>query len=150
MENIIESYDYKRRKFLLGYLISFSAFLLPWIARFILREMELLPDEWNRIFLFLLFASIPFQAYFAFSLNKLRSKIKKDPDLQEALFNELVRLHETRAWRYAFIAMAGCLAMVFIINLFFIPIRDLTAVIITAILAGSGGYHLSFYFMEGD
>jgi len=150
MENIIETYDLMRRKFLRGYLISFTAFLAPWIARFILREIELLPDGWNRILLFVLAASIPFQAYFAIGLNKLKSKIKKDPGLQEALFNELVRLHETQAWRYAFIAMTACLSAAFIVNLFVTPIKDLTAVIITAILAGSGGYHLSFHFMDRD
>jgi dolichol kinase len=87
------------------------------------------------------------QAYFAIPLNLLKNKIKSDPKLYSALYNELVRLHELKAWRVAFFSAIGFLVFVAILS-FFMPVRDIIFVAITAFLAGSGGYHLAFYYLD--
>lgn len=87
------------------------------------------------------------QAYFAIPLNLLKNKIKSDPKLYSALYNELVRLHELKAWRVAFFSAIGFLVLVAILS-FFMPVRDIIFVAITAFLAGSGGYHLAFYYLD--
>jgi hypothetical protein len=150
MNDLIETLDRKRRRYLLGYLIGFVAFFIVWLARFFLRETGLLSDRMHSLVVVFLWITIPVQGFFAVGLNRIKSAIKKDPQLCEALHDELLRQHEIRAWRYATIAMAICLAIFFVVNTFLLPIKDLNAVILTTLFAGAAGYQLSFYFMNRD
>jgi hypothetical protein len=45
--------------------------------------------------------------------------------------------------------MAGCLG-VFVVLSIFLDLKDTIAVLFTALWAGFGGYHLSFYRMERE
>jgi dolichol kinase len=147
MANQIEIFDQKRRKYLKGFLFGLAIFFMTWILRFILRANDIGSDSAHIAILALLILCILVQAYFAINLTITVSKIKKDPKLYSALYNELVRLHELKAWRVAFFSALGSVVLIAILS-FFMPVRDVVFIALTAILAGSGGYHSAFYYLD--
>lgn len=149
MSNLIETLDRRRRNDLRWYLIGFVAFFAAWIPWLMLRNFGKLPAGWNKALILVLVASVAVQAFFALRLAGLNSRIKKDPQLREALLNELVRHHEIRAWRFGFIVMASCLALYGLLSMF-TSFHDVMGTVLTAVNAGFGGYQLSFFFMEKD
>lgn len=149
MTGQIEFMDARRRRYLRGYLIAFVIFMVTWILRYILRRSVGIPIELYYLNFGLILIALVVQAVFAIALFDIKRKIQKDPQLNVALNNELVRLHETQAWRFAFIVIVACLISFGIVSLF-IDIDDLIFVILTSILAGSGGYHAAFYFLERE
>jgi dolichol kinase len=147
MANQIESFDQKRRKYLKGFLLGLVIFFMTWILRFILRAYEIGSNPVHIAILVLLILCILVQAYFAIHLTITVIKIKKDPKLYSALYNELVRLHELKAWRVAFFSALGSVVLIAVLS-FFMPVRDIVFIALTAILAGSGGYHSAFYYLD--
>lgn len=147
MANQIEIFDQKRRKYLRGFLFGLVIFFLTWLLRFILRAYEIGSTPVHMAILGLLIMCILVQAYFAINLTITVSKIKKDPQLFSALYNELVRLHELKAWRVAFFSSLGSVILIAVLS-FFMPVRDIVFIVLTAILAGSGGYHSAFYYLD--
>jgi len=147
MTTQIEIFDQKRRRYLKGFLFGLVIFFLTWLLRFILRANEIGSIPVHVAILVILILCVLIQAYFAIHLKVFVSKIKKDPQLYSALYNELVRLHELKAWRVAFFSSLGFLILIAILS-FFMPVRDIVFIALTAILAGSGGYHLAFYYLD--
>jgi hypothetical protein len=147
MSNQIEIFDQKRRRLLKGFLFGLVVFFVTWILRFILRANEIGSISVHTAILVLLILCVLVQAYFSINLTITVSKIKKDPKLYSALYNELVRLHELKAWRVAFFSSLGSLVLIAILS-FFMPVRDIVFIVLTAILAGSGGYHSAFYYLD--
>lgn len=147
MANQIEIFDQKRRKYLKGFLFGLVIFFLAWVLRFILRANDVGTEAVHIAILVLLILCILIQAYFAISLTLTASKIKKDPKLYSALYNELVRLHELKAWKVAFFSALGSVILIALLS-FFMPVRDIVFIAFTAILAGSGGYHSAFYYLD--
>lgn len=147
MTNKIEMFDQRRRRYLRGYLIGFVIFFLAWFLRFILRANEIGATPFHVTIFVVLLAAIPVQAYFAIHLNITVHKIKKDPKLYSALYNELVRLHELKAWRVAFFSCLGVVVLIALLS-FFMPVRDIVFIALTAILAGFGSYQLAFYYLD--
>lgn len=147
MANQIEIFDQKRRKYLRGFLLGLVIFFLTWLLRFILRTNNIGAQGVHIAILVILILCILIQAYFAINLKTTVSQIKKDPRLYSALYNELVRLHELKAWRVAFFSSLGSLILIAILS-FFMPVRDIVFIALTAILAGSAGYHLAFYYLD--
>ncbi|MDH5468812.1 MAG: hypothetical protein OEY25_15475 [Candidatus Aminicenantes bacterium] len=47
----------------------------------------------------------------------------------------------------AFFSSVAVLILIVILS-FFMPVRDIVFIAITAILAGYGGYHLAFYYLD--
>ena len=147
MANQIELFDRKRRHYLRGFLVGFVIFFLAWFLRFIFKANNIGPTPVHVAVFVILLLSVLVQAYFAINLNITVRKIKKDPKLYSALYNELVRLHELKAWRVAFFSSIAALILIVILS-FFMPVRDIVFIAITAILAGSGGYHFAFYYLD--
>lgn len=147
MANQIEIFDQKRRKYLRGFLFGLVIFFLTWLLRFILRANDIGTQAVQVAILVILILCILLQAYFAINLKITVSKIKKDPQLYSALYNELVRLHELKAWRVAFFSSLGSVVLIAVLS-FFMPVRDIVFIALTAILAGSGGYHSAFYYLD--
>lgn len=147
MTNQIEILDQKRRKYLRGYLVGFVIFFFTWLLRFFLRANEIGSTPVHAVIMAILIITVLVQAYFAIPLNLVKKKIKSDPKLYSALYNELVRLHELKAWRVAFLSVIAFLVVIGIVS-FFMPVRDIIFVVLTAILAGSFGYHSSFYYLD--
>ena len=147
MANQIEILDRKRRQCLRGYLVGFVIFFLAWFLRFIFKANNVGPSPVHATVSVILLLSVLAQAYFSINLHITVSRIKKDPKLYSALYNELVRLHELKAWRVAFFSSVAVLILIVILS-FFMPVRDIVFIAITAILAGYGGYHLAFYYLD--
>lgn len=147
MSNQIEIFDQKRRKYLRGFLFGLVVFLVAWILRFILKANDIGKQAAQVAILVILILCILVQAYFAINLKNTVSQIKKDPRLYSALYNELVRLHELKAWRVAFFSALGSVVLIAILS-FFMPVKDIVFIAFTAILAGSGGYHSAFYYLD--
>ena len=147
MANQIEIFDQKRRKYLRGFLFGLVIFFLTWLLRFILRASDIGSQAVQLVILIILILCVLVQAYFAINLKKTVSQIKRDPQLYSALYNELVRLHELKAWRVAFFSSLGFLILIAILS-FFMPVRDIVFIALTAILAGSAGYHSAFYYLD--
>lgn len=147
MMNQIEIIDQKRRKYLRGYLIGFAIFIFAWLLRFFIKANVIRSIPLYVAVFVVLLTMVLVQAYFAIFLNILKRKIKNDPKLYSALYNELVRLHELKAWRAAFFSAIGFLILIAILS-FLIPVRDIVFVVLTAILAGFFGYHCAFYYLD--
>ena len=145
----IELFDQKRRAHYRGFVFSFTLFAALWILRLILKWGGVLPRDMDIALLAAIALTIPFQFYFSMRLNALRSKAKNDPELSAILQDELIKFHALRAWQFGFIAVA-CTLGIFIVVSIFLDIKDLPAVMFTALWAGIGGYHLAFYRMEKD
>ena len=143
----MESFDQKRRNLYRGFVFSFTIFVALWVLRLILRQAGILPRDLDIALLVATALTIPFLFYFSMMLNVLRSKAKKDPELRALFQDELITFHALSAWKFGFIAMAGALG-IFIVLATFIDFPDVPAVLFTALWAGVGGYHLSFYRME--
>lgn len=147
MTDPIEALDLKRRRFLAIYVISFGVFFVTFVARFILRNAGALSGRFDWPLGILFGLSLPLQAYGAMGLNTVRRKIKCEPEKYAALYDELVKYQELRAWKFGFIAMAVCLA-VFCIVAIFHGIKDIPSPLLISLFAGFGGYYLSFYLMN--
>jgi hypothetical protein len=147
MTNDIESIDRKRRTILRTYLIGAAIFFASWMTRFILRETGVLLDWLDWVIAVPFAAGLSVLLYSFFGLNQVRRKIAADPDLKEALNDELVRLNNLTAFKYGFFAMMGGLVFFAVFN-FLLPVKDFNAVILTLFMVGSWGYILAFYRLE--
>jgi hypothetical protein len=147
MENSIEMLDLQRARMLRGFISSFVVFFTTWVVRFVLRLSEIESTSLQIFLLVILIGTLLPMAFFSLRLSSIRFKIRRDPQLNRAMNDELVRLHEIKAWRWAFIAVISFLSIIGAISLI-APIRDLIFVILTAILFGLLAYHSTFYLME--
>ena len=147
MTNEIELIDRKRRTFLRVFLMFLVLFVMAWMARFFLSETGSLSKTTSRVTIAILVPAVVGMSYAIFGLNKIRIKTEKDPSLQEALDDELVRHHRTKSWKFAYLAVMACLILFAAFN-FFSPIKDFFAVVLTALWAGIVGYLFAFYRME--
>lgn len=147
MSNDIEIFDQRRRKFRGGGIIGNIVFFAAWVVRSTLKIAEAGTPILYTILMAVLLLSIAWMAYFGFRLIAVERKIKNDPRLKEALYNELVRLNELKAWRTAFFSL-----VVFIIFAGYLvvalPIKDPMLIIITALLVGFGAKNISTYFLD--
>jgi len=146
MSKAIEELDRKRSRNIKIYILSLAVFLVAWIPRLILRSTGSFAVTADRILIAVFAATIPFQAYSSLNLAAIARKIRKDPVLKTALYNELYQVHDMKAWKTGFYSMAVCLLVFSILSLF---LRfDVIPVAVTAYLIGFGGYQISFYFLD--
>ncbi|UCD40986.1 MAG: hypothetical protein JSV69_10375, partial [Chloroflexota bacterium] len=87
------------------------------------------------------------QAYYALRVNLLERDIRKDPQMKEALNNELVQLNELKAWRASFFSVIGFIVLAAVAS-FFIQINDLMLIVLTALLVGFGTHNIAVYFLD--
>jgi len=147
MSSPVETYDRLRRRYFLVYLVGQVSFLAAWIARLIMRETSVLRAWLDTAFALLLLLSVLVLFYSFLGLNKVRKAVISDPDLREALYDELVRLNWERAWKYGFLAVMAGLAFFAVFN-FLSPVKDVFAFILTAFFAGASGYTFAFYRLD--
>lgn len=145
----IELFEKKRRAYHRGWIVGFVFFTVLWVLRFALRWAGVQSEPLRVVVAICLALTVPLMFYFIVRMDSLRRQAKNDPELKALLQDELVKHHELKAWKYGFIAMAVCLG-VFVVLTAFLDIKDTNAVIFTALWAGFGGYHLSFYRMERE
>jgi hypothetical protein len=145
----IALFEQKRRAYYRGWLVGFILFTVLWVVRFVLRwagvQSEILYPALAIGFVLV----IPLMFHFIVRMDSLRRQAKNDPELNALLQDELIKHHELKAWKFGFIAMAVSLG-VFVVLSVFLDLKDTNAVLFTALWAGFGGYHLSFYNMERE
>lgn len=149
MVESIELFERKRRTYHRGWLIGFIIFTIFWVLRFSLKWAGLQSEILDYVLGICLVLTIFLMFYFIIRMDSLRRQARGNPELNALLQDELVKYHHMKAWKYGFIAMAVCLG-VFVILSIFLDFKDTNAVIFTALWAGFGGYHLSFYCMERE
>ena len=148
MSNVIEELDRKRGRYIKIYIMSLAVFLLAWIPHVILKSTGSISVTADRVLIAIFAATIPFQAYSSLSLAAIARKIRLDPALKSALYNELYQVHDMKAWKTGFNSMAICLLVFSILSLF---LRfDVIPVAVTAYLIGFGGYQISFYYLDRE
>jgi hypothetical protein len=143
----IEIYDQKRKHYRGGGLIGSIIFFIAWIGYVILRLSSQAADYARTIVLVILILSVIVQAYYALRVNFLERDIRKDPEMKEALNNELVQLNELKAWRASFFAVIGFIVLAAITS-FFVQINDLMLIFLSALLVGFGTHNTAVYFLD--
>lgn len=147
MTTQIEIYDQKRKLYRGGGLIGAVIFFITWIGYAIMRIARVNNDLLRSVVLGVLILAVIFQAYFAVRNVLLERKIKKDPQLQEALNNELVQLNELKAWRASFFATIIFIVIAAVVSIF-IQINDYMLVFLTALLTGFGTHNIAVYLLD--
>ena len=145
----IELFDRRRRACYRGWVVGFIIFTVFWVVRFGLKWAGIHSEILDWGLGICLALTIPLMFYFIVRMDSLRRLAKNNPELKALLQDELVKYHELRAWKFGFIAMSACLA-VFVVLSVFLDLKDTNAVVFTALWAGFGGLHLSFYRMGGE
>ena len=130
-----------------GGLIGSAIFLIAWIGYVVIRISCLNIDLLRTIVLVVLILAVLFQAYFALMNVLLEREIKKDPQLKDALNNELVQLNELKAWRASFFSVIGFIIVAAVLSIF-VQINDIMLVFLTALLIGFGTHNTAVYLLD--
>jgi adenylosuccinate synthase len=143
----IEIYDQKRKYYRGGGLIGSIVFFIAWIGYVITRLSTQTTDYARITVLIIMVLAVIVQAYYALRVNLLERDIRKDPQMKEALNNELVQLNELKAWRASFFSVIGFIVLAAVAS-FFIQINDLMLIVLTALLVGFGTHNIAVYFLD--
>jgi hypothetical protein len=147
MTDQIETFDKKRKKYRGGHILGLIVFFIAWIARTLIRMLELKLGTLYTSIMIVLLLAIAVMAYFAARLIIVERKIRKDPILKEALYNELVRLNELKAWRTGFFSL-----IVFVLLAAYVIVagllKDPMLLVVTALLVGFGSYNITVYILD--
>ncbi len=147
MTNQIEMFDMKRKKYRGGGVLGFIVFFIAWIARTLIRMLELELGTLYKGIMIVTLLAIAVMAYFSVRLLIVDRKIRKDPVLKEALYNELVLLNELKAWRIAFFSVIAFM----LLTAYFIVadlLKDPMVLVVTAFLVGFGSYNITVYLLD--
>ncbi|HEY69161.1 MAG TPA: hypothetical protein G4O08_01110 [Anaerolineae bacterium] len=145
MNEEIERLDRQRMKNLQWHLVGLGSTILLMLARHFLRSNELNDQPIGYAVLGLLVLSLVVNAATAIGIVSIGNRVRQDPALSEALYNELVQSLEASSWRAAYWGAVG-MAALFAVTWFFYPVCDPVAIALTSILGGAFAYQASFYF----
>jgi hypothetical protein len=147
MSTQIEIADQRRTRYRGGHIVWLIVFFVAWLVRSILKVAELEMDTLHTGLLAVLIFSVLAQAYYAVRIKLLEREIRRDPSLRHALDNELVHLHQLKAWRAAFFTVILFIVLAAVLSLF-VDFNDLMLIFITALLIGFGTYNTTVYFLD--
>ena len=147
MINKIEIFDQRRKKIRGRCILGDIVFFMAWVTRSVLKTTGIQAETLYSIVMIVLLLSILWMGYFGVKLLNIEHKIKKDPVLNNALYNELVRLNELKSWKIAFFSMIifNIISAYLIIS---VPIKDPMLLIVTGLLIGFGSVNISIYFLD--
>jgi hypothetical protein len=141
----IEKLDRQRMIILQWNLVGLGSTVLLMLARHFFRSSDLNAQPIGYAVLGLLILSLVVNAVTAIGIVSIGNRIRQDPALNEALYNELVQSLEASSWRAAYWGAVG-ISVLFAVTWFFYPICDPVAIALTSILGGALAYQASFYF----
>ena len=145
MNTDIEFLDQQRMKFLKWYLFGFIIFMVLFLTRHFFRLDGLNSQPIGTAILIGLIATLLLQVISVIQSALLERNIHKDPCLEAALNNELVKSLTTQSWVAAYIGTCG-MTLFFAITWSFYPICDPVTISLTSIIAGAGASRAYFYF----
>jgi len=145
MDSDIERLDKKRMSFLALYLVGFVIFIILSVTRYFFRLRGLNTQPIGIAVLIGLLLSLLVLGISTIGSLLLGRKIKRDPLLKEALYNEMVRSLEVQSWRAAYFGAAAT-TVFFAVTWSFYPVCDPMMVALTSIIAGLAAYQATFYF----
>jgi len=145
MKSTTETMERRRLRLLEGYLLGLIGFLAFIIVRSIERSIAPNPPPLGGVVLMGMVLSLLLCVCCVVAYAVLASRIRRDPDLAEALDNELVRSYFNRSWVVAFIA-AAVTTLIFATLSSFSPVfRDPLMIAFTSIVVGLTAHHVTFY-----
>jgi hypothetical protein len=145
MKSDIETLEKRRMRFLELYLIGFAAFVILSVTRFFFRLSGLNSQPVGTAVLFGLIICLLFLSISVIGHLTLERKIKDDPGLKEALYDELIQSLELRSWKAAYCG-AVATTIFFAVAWFFYPVCDPVMIALTSVINGAGAYQATFYF----
>ena len=148
MSNKIETYDRKRKKSRGHFILSFGVFFIAFIAWSVLKIVGTQAETlWTirQVSLGVAFLCI----CFGIRLALIERTIRKDPLLKEAIYNELDRLNELKAWKIAFYSQTILtLIAIYLFHILAIPLKEPIILIFTYWLVGYGSFYLACYLLD--
>jgi hypothetical protein len=141
----VELLDRKRMTYLKWYLIGFAVFMVLMLTRHFFRRDGLNSQPVGKAVLVGLFLTLLLQVVCLVGSALLERDIHRDPRLEAALNNELVKSLMTQSWVAAYIGCAG-MTLFFAITSSFYPICDPVSISLSSIIAGAGASRAYFYF----
>lgn len=145
MNTDIEFLDQQRMKFLKWYLISFAIFILLMLTRHFFRLDGLNSQPIGITVLIGLIVTLFLQVVCLIRSALLERHMQRDPNLEAALNNELIKSLMAQSWIAAYIGAAG-MTLFFAITWSFYPICDPVTISLTSIATGAGASRAYFYF----
>jgi len=138
---ILES---SRMRYLQGYVAGMFVFLVLWFTRFFFRSSGLNAQPLGYAVLAGLIAAAVVFIYYQVRLAMINTRISRNPEIGEAVNNELYRHCARRAWKPAFIG-AITTTMILALVSFGYPVIDLMFVALSNIVVGSFVYLSALY-----
>lgn len=147
MSTQIEMMDQERTRYRGGHIVWLIVFFIAWVVRSVLKIAELEMDTAYTVLMAVLILSVLVQAYYAVRIKLVERRINRDASLKHALNNELVRLHQLKAWRASFFSVILFIVVVAVLSLF-VDFNDFMLIFITAVLIGFGTYNTTVYLLD--
>jgi len=144
MTTDIEYFDQKRMMYLKWYLICFTTSFVLLLTRHFFRLSGLNSQPIGIAVLVGAVIGVVGQAIFIIGLSLIKRDISRDPHLETALNNELVRTLYAQSWVAAY-AATSITTLFFAISTSFYPICDAVSISLTSIMAGAGASQAYFY-----
>lgn len=141
----VERIDRRRQRLLAASLVSSVVFLILLVLRFFFRQGGLNDQPVGTVVLAGLGGSLLALALCTAASWRLGNAARDDPQLREALDDELVRTLEAQSWKAAYLGAVGATAF-FAVAGFFYPVCDAVMTALTATIAGAACYQGSLYF----
>lgn len=145
MNSDIETMERRRLRLLEGYLFGQIAFLILVVMRTVERAVVPDPPPLGGLVLTGMVLSVLLCVCCVVAYGVLASKIRRDPELAEALDNELVRAYFTQSWMVAFIAAAATTLLFAILAAYTPVLRDPLMIAFTTIIVGLTAHYVAFY-----
>jgi len=144
MSNYIEQIENKRMRYLKGYILGFSAFMILMLVRHFFRLSGQNERLIGMIILAGLILSVIIQGLFVLLSALLEKDIRSDLRLKASLQNELVQSISRQSWIAAYLGTAG-MTVFFAAAWFFYPLCDPVTIALCSIAMGAGAHRIHFY-----
>jgi hypothetical protein len=142
----IEILDAKRMRHLEIYILGVGIFIALSVTRYFFRLGGLNAEPIGVVVLVGLIISLGVISLSSILSAQFWKRVRHDPELMEALNNELIQVLQLKSWKAAYLGAVGA-TMFFAIVGFFYPVSDPMLMALTAIIAGAGAYQATFYFL---
>ena len=149
MSSKIETYDQKRKKFRGGQILGYGVFFIAFIAWSVLKIGDTQAGALWTILNVVLGLAFLFCTYFGIRLALTEREIHRDPLLKEAIYNELDRLNELKAWKIAFYSLIIVnLIAAYLFHIMAVPLKEPIILIVTSLLVGFGSFDVARYILD--